>query len=411
MWAISNNSKGQLSLISEDQIQAIIRPEENLERWSHFIFPQPKTKDLDKPRWVERELKLPNGESWLASIWIEPSTAHKAFTCRTYDVYLALVEIWTQRGKPETAFYTSMSEICLQLDLEKGGRTVNMLVDECNKLLKTNISWTLSYKLNAEIKTVKNQTILSTFNYSSMNERVDKSDQFDKVCEIKFHDKILQNLIENKTIPVNFAARKLITSPIAKVLYNQVDTILATNNRPYSRTAKNLVQDLQLTASRYQYKSQRQKLVEQLQTSLNGRRLGNLNILNVVIAETNDWTDWKCVFSTQNIKKNLGAKNKPAVVNSNKDLVDYLVKQISAVVGHSSENQKLYTLFARHYSENAIFRALGEFKEQIKLNGKTNRPQLFTAILHRIIHDLWYKAWIKKCEPNSENCKFKKWLF
>jgi len=411
---MTTDTTNQLSLISEDDIKAIIRPEENLQRHAYFIFPQPKTKGLAEPRGKEWAVTLPGGEEGTASIRIEPSTAHLALTCKSLDVYLALVEIWNKRGKPTEPFHTSLSEICKELGLKKGSRALREIEEELNKLLKTNISWTLSYRMDKEHKSVKNQTVLSIFNYSNMAGRSDKSDKFEKVCEIGFHPSILQNLSSKNIIPVNFAARKLITSPTGKVLYNQVDIILSSTNKPYSRTALNLVDDLELTKGRYKYKSQRKILLEGLMKSLNGRRLGNFKILNVSMEETADKSDFKLTFtSSKNAKVESKIPKKKykklKVMNNNPGIVEYLSNSIASVVGHEKENIRLYKKFATHYSENAIFRALSEFKEQSK--GLKNDPRMFTAILHRIIHEMNYESWITACTPDEKNCKYKRDLF
>ena len=401
MNEITNTSK-QLSLISEDDLQAIIRPEENLEKWSDFLFPHPKTVGLSKPRHVEWEVSLKNGEQGIASIKVEPSTAHHGYTCKTYDIYLALIDIWQKKDKPLDPFNTSMSEICRTLDLPTNGKNIKTIEEELNRLLKTNISWTLAYKIDKELHTVKNQQILDTFDYSSMSERFDTSSKFDKTCVIRFHNKILSNLLINKTIPINFVARKSITSPIAKVLYSKVDKILFSTKRPYSRTATNLVSDLRLKQDRYKYKSQKKVLLDKLQSSLDGKTLSNMNILHIKVEETADKKDWKCVFKSIKNPKNesLIPKRYIKVVNTDKDIIDDLIYHITETVGCGNSNKKLYNLFAIHYSSDAIFRAIGEYKERAEQNNIKTKPAMFTNILHRIIHELNYE-WIKDCTENG----------
>ena len=394
----------QLSLLSEDDIKAIIRPEENLEKWSDFLFPQPRTSGLEKPRKMEWEVALADGEPGVASISVEPSTAHQGYTSGTYDVYLALVSIWERNGRPTTTFNTSMAEICRELNIASNGKNIKRVEEDGNRLLKTNISWTLSYKIDKEHQTVKNQQILDTFDYSSMSERFDSTTKFDKTCVVKFHNKILANLLANGTIPINFSARKNITSPIAKVLYSKVDKILYSTKRPYSRNAANLVNDLNLTVGRYKYKSQRKGLVQNLQKSLNGKVLSNLSILNVEIEETVDGKDWKCTFkSLKNPKKKkTSPRRKLKIVNTEKHVVDDLIAQIVYTVGHENKNKALYRLFAVHYSTDAIYRALSEYKERLRADGVETKPAMFTAIMHRIAHEMGFE-WIKDCKKDGKN--------
>jgi hypothetical protein len=399
-------TSNKLSIISESDLQEIIRPEQNLEKWSDFLFPHPKTPGLNQPRGKEWEITLPNQEIAVASIRVEPSTAHNGYTTRTYDVYLALVRIWEQRGKPIEPFNTSMAEVCKVLELSTNGKNLKIIEDEGNRLLKTNISWTLAYKIDKDLHTVKNQQILDTFDYSSMSERFDRSNKFEKTCSVKFHRKILENLLINNTIPVNFTARKSITSPISKVLYSKVDKILYSSKRPYSRTIINLVDDLNLTQGRYKYMSQRKMLAEKLQSSLDGKLLSNMSKLVVTISLTSKEDDWKCIFtSSQSIKKLSAAKYSPKITNTDPSIIENIVYQIGLNVGHEKENSGLYKKFARHYSLNLIMRAIGEFKETIQHEGVSNRPALFTAIIHRLVHELNFE-WIKDCHNESKPCKF-----
>ena len=109
-------------------LNEIIRPEQNLEKWSDFIFPHTKTKNLNAPRTKQWEVELPDGEMGVASIIVEPSTAHDGYTSKTYDVYLALINIWELNGKPNTPFNVSMTEILKTLELAVNGKNVNQLI-------------------------------------------------------------------------------------------------------------------------------------------------------------------------------------------------------------------------------------------------------------------------------------------
>jgi hypothetical protein len=401
-----NKKNEQLTLISESELQEIIRPEENLDRYSDFLFPHPKTPGLNQPRGKEWEVILPNQEVGIASIRVEPSTAHQGYTSRSYDVYLALVRVWEMRGKPTEPFDTSMSEVCKILELPSNGKNLKLIEEEGSRLLKTNISWTLSYKVDKDLHTVKNQQILDTFDYSSMSERFDKSNKFEKTCTVKFHRKILDNLLLNNTIPVNFTTRKSITSPVAKVQYSKVDKILYSSKRPYSRTAKNLVIDHNLTPGRYKYLSQRKELVEKIQKSLDGKLLSDMSILSVKITLTADETDWKCIFTSRTQSKKLAKpKKRLKVVNTDENEINEIIYQISNIVGHEKENGKLYKLYATHYSRNLIMRAIGEYKERIQGSQVENKPGMFTSILHRLVHELKYE-WIKDCSKNGKTCKY-----
>ena len=72
-----------------------------------------------------------------------------------------------------------MAEVCKILELPTNGKNLKLIEEEGNRLLKTNISWTLAYKIDKDLHTVKNQQILDTFDYSSMSERFDRSNKFE----------------------------------------------------------------------------------------------------------------------------------------------------------------------------------------------------------------------------------------
>jgi hypothetical protein len=402
-----NNKEKQLSLISESDLQEIIRPEQNLEKWSDFLFPHPKTPGLNEIRGREWEVVLPNEEVAVASIRIEPSLAHQGYTSRTYDVYLAFVRLWEINNKPTEPFNTSMAEVCKVLELPPNGKNLKVVEEEGNRLLKTNISWTLAYKVDKDLHTVKNQQILDTFDYSSMSERFDKSNKFKKTCSVKFHRKILENLLLNNTIPVNFTTRKSITSPVNKVLYSKVDKILYSSKRPFERTATNLVKDLCLTESRYTYLSQRKELVEKIKKGLDGKLLSDKSKLCVKTSLTAKKDDWKCIFTSTKTLKKIISNNKKTikVTNTDEDVINELIYQINTTVGHELENKVLYRKFAVHYSRNLIMRAIGEFRERCHAPGVESRGKLFTTIVHRLAHELKYD-WIKDCKKDGKICPF-----
>ncbi len=202
------------------------------------------------------------------------------------------------------------------------------------------------------------------------------------------------------TIPVNWTTRKSIKTQIAKTYYNRLDNILA-QNTIYIRTGKNLVTDLLLTPSRYKFKSQRKELVEKLRTNLDKKRLSNLKIIQATIEETVDKKDYKIIFKSINDKKIKQYKCKLPIINKDKDVIEYLVDHIGSNIGMEKENRGLYITFAKHYSENLIFRAVAEFKELISINPKKykDKQKYFTSIVHTTAHKMG-REWILPCDKN-----------
>ena len=137
----------------------------------------------------------------------------------------------------------------------------------------------------------------------------------------------MENIRNRVTIPVNFTARKSIKSEVAKALYNRVDSLLAKMDR-HEKTAIKLIDELNLKASRYQYKSQRKAFVELLKKNLNGVPLSSIKAyLCVNIVETANKLDWKCVFSKRSDKQITTTKRLP-IVNTDARFRDHLVDTI-----------------------------------------------------------------------------------
>lgn len=186
------------------------------------------------------------------------------YTDKSKDVYLALIQIFYARSMPTGSFFTSISEILRYMGKANNGKNAAMVSEELERMYKNTISWTFSFHTHEQsAQTVKNQKILSVYNYQKIKERVDLDTIFQQVCEIDFDPMIKANLMQRKTAPLNLTTRLSISSPVKKVLYDQLDMFLANNSRGiYERTGLNLVKDLSLKTSRYTYKSQRKKLLE-----------------------------------------------------------------------------------------------------------------------------------------------------
>lgn len=389
----------ELIPLSNQDIAAIIRPELNIEKFSSFLFPHRKASGLDDIRSKSWQFTWPNKTQVEGKITITPSKALSCYTDRTKDVYLALTQIYYMQGMPDWPFKTSIAEIARYMGVPINGKWFGLITEELDRLYQTTLTWKLSFHTARWIpESVNNQHILSVYNYHKMDERYDKSDKFKQTCQIDFDENIKQNLKAKKTVPLNLTSRLSISSPIQRVLFDMVDTFLA-NNPYFELRATTLVKELNLS-NRYKHLSKRKILLADFQAGLDGQLLSNLSILKITVKPTADGKDVKCCFKAE---KWADTKQKAIshlkVKNTDIKLRQYLIKQIVDVIGGEQENRGLYELFALYYSENAIMRALGEFKERCHEWWIKSRHKYFTATLHRVIHSLWYE-WIKPC-PSS----------
>lgn len=391
----------QQNMIPDEQVAEIISTEANYDRWSNFLFPHSKSTGIYWRRSKQWEAKLPDGRIAESMIEVIPAQDAKSYTTKTYDVFLALISIWKDRNMPNDPMDLFLSDIVKKLDLQPSWKALNGILEELRCLEETKISWVFSFQTKSwSEETYKGQRVLSHFNYTKLKERSVWT--VSGKCTVRFSDHIMQNIRNRVTIPVNFTARKSIKSEVAKALYNRVDSILAKSDR-HEKTATNLVEELGLTKHRYQYKSQRKKFIELLQKNLDGVALSSIKaFLCVEIIETKNGKDWKCVFSKRVEQKKVDKRRLP-IVNADAEYRDYLVDLIVAAVWARKQNHRLYQLFALHYSENLIRRAIGEYKELVELWTIQNKQGYFTSVMHTLCHKL-DKEWIKPC---WKDCKYR----
>lgn len=399
-WASVDPQKNIIPVADSD-VAEIISTEANYDRWSNFIFPHSKSANIYGRRTKQWEVKLPDGRVAESMIEVIPAQDAKSYTTKTYDVFLALIALWKERSMPDEPLELFLSDIAKKLDLKPSGKALNSIVEELRCLEETKTSWVFSFQTKSgSEETYKGQRVLSHFQYTKLKER--SLWTVSGKCTVRFSDHIMQNIRNQVTIPVNFTARKSIKSEVAKALYNRVDSILAKNDK-YEKTATNLVNELGLKASRYQYKSQRKAFLELLQRNLDGLPLSvNKSHLVVTLSETANKQDWKCIF-TKHTEMKKQARNRLEIVNTEPSFREYLVSLIDETVWGKKQNSKLYHMYALYYSENLIRRALGEYKELLKISDIQNKQGYFTAIMHTLCHKM-DKQWIKECD---KICKYR----
>lgn len=401
----------QLIPFSESDLEFIVRPERNIERWSNFLFPHARARNLDRKREKSWDIQLQNGSCVTAAIAITPEAGEKAYTYSTYDVYLALVSVFYDMGMPDTPMQISIRKLCRVMEVPMNGHWAKRVEEDLNKLFSTKLEWTLSYKtsenLHEEIgKNVRNQHILDTYDYSKLRQRVDTDKmRFETTVFVRFDENIRKNLKTNFVTPVNWAQRKRIKSQIGKVLLSRVDNIMAGQSR-WERAGANLMDDLQLSDNaRYmQYKSERRKILTRLQKEINNAVLSDGNVLIVALEETKSGDDYKLCFSKRNTKNSVRRSKKSLpIVNNDPAIIEYLVEEMGSVVGDMKKNYGLYKAFALHYSQTIIFRALGRWKEEVRTASISSKKKLFTIKMHETAHDM-KKEWIKPC---GKSCKYR----
>jgi len=401
----SINQDPQLNMIpaTDRELGQLIVAEANYDRWSNFLFPHSKSGDIYGRRKKQWSVTLPDGAEKSARIEVIPAQDEKSYTTKSYDVFLAVTEIWKSRGMTDQVMEIHLGDIAKILDLKENGRVVNMIMDELRCLYDTKVSWVFSFhSSDTKEDTYKNQRVLDTFDYVQKAER--NHGKTKTTCSIRLSEHIRLNIKNKITIPVNFAARKKIRSSIAKALYSRLDNLLI-QNPIYERRALGLIDDLNITPGRYRYKSQRKILLQTLQKNLHGAEMSRLGLRILVdIKETSDGKDWKCIFRTNEsptVTQTISPKSellKPA------EEVDYLYDLIKKRVGTNVKHIDSFHLLAQIYDKELINLVINEWKETTSKNSAITDPQkYFINLMHHIIHKKGIE-WINPCESH---CKYR----
>lgn len=409
----SQNQDPQLNMIptTDRELGQLIVAEANYDRWSNFLFPHSKSSDLYGRRKRQWNITLPDGAEKSAQIEVIPAQDEKSYTTKSYDVFLAVTEIWKSRGMPDEVMEIYLGDIAKILDLKENGRVVNMVMEELRCLYDTKVSWIFSFhSTDTKEDTYKNQRVLETFDYVQKSER--NHGKTKTTCSIRLSEHIRSNIRNKITIPINFAARKKIRSSIAKALYSRLDNLLI-QNPTYERHALGLIEDLNITPGRYRYKSQRKILLQTLQKNLDGAEMSRLGLrILVEVKETPDGEDWMCIFRTQDDNHILEHYSSPSeeasVTLSDNEL--YLFEIIESSVGRSAQHTDTFKRISQCYAEDLLLNVLDEWLDTVSLNHAISDPQAyFINLMHHSAHKKgidWIEFCDNSCKYRPENMHF-----
>lgn len=401
----------QINMIpaSDGELSQLIAAEANYDRWSNFLFPHSKSNDIYGKRKRQWNVVLPDGVEKSAQIEVIPAQDEKSYTTKSYDVFLAVTEIWKSKGMTDDVMEIHLGDIAKILDLKENGRVVNMIMEELRCLHDTKVSWIFSFhSSDAKEDTYKNQRVLDTFDYVQRSER--NFGETKTTCSVRLSEHIRLNIKNKITIPVNFAARKKIRSSIAKALYSRLDNLLF-QNPVYIRTALDLVEDLNIKPGRYVYKSQRKVLLQTLQKNLNGSEMSQVGYyIYVDIEETPDRKDWQCVFRANRslglLEDEDSLENAQEQPGDDVSLFDLIEKEIGACPTYT----KTYQQLSDTYEKAFILNIIKEWKETINHNtGIEDKQKYFVNLIHHTVHKRglnWITQCGKKCPLRPENMLF-----
>ena len=397
----------QYSLPLPDE-NTVVFSEVNIERWSNFIFPHYKAKNLDQKRTIRRSITLQDGTTGEQSITVQPGAGDKSYTNKTHRVFLALVLLWDEKGKSLDGTVTfSLREIAKKLNLKWSGSNIaSRLLRELDCLNGTRMAWAISFEVDkGQRESVRKFHIISDISYESFKERIQLR-RFEALCTIRFNEKITHNLLTKKISPVNLTTLLSFKNGISEVFYCRIDSVMSqVSIREWSGIR--ILKELQLSDIKiYSRPARRKYLLEKICADINGKPLSSGEILHAQLGKTADGKDHKITCTKTPAPFNPPIKKNFPEVKKQKGEIENLVEEIARRVGEKEKNYGWYFLLAKHYSSTVIFRALGEFEETYRDDVKSPGAW-FTDRFHQIVH-LMDLEWIgtecdKTCPYRKEN--------
>ncbi|MEJ1354863.1 MAG: hypothetical protein RPU39_09260 [Candidatus Sedimenticola sp. (ex Thyasira tokunagai)] len=380
----------------------IVRPELNTAKFADFIFPPSHAKGLNKSRTKSFRGLLPNGKEGEMQLIVRPPEGSKSGTQNTNKVMLALYDIWHERHITDGTCTCSLRDIAERLQIKMNGRVAKMLERELLTLRETILRWNYSWiDEDNNRRKLEPMNILDKFSYEDV---VTPNKTFHSRVVFRFNEDIRRNLAASKTKPFNLSELLKIKGEIAAVLYTRLDIILANRDKPYSRTSKNLFDDLQLSGDKdwYRYPSRRKSKLIPIVKAIHGRKLSTGRILLIKLEQTADKKDWKIVAATKGLKGAPVSQKRLLPVVNDSETIMYLGQELGKLLDDYDTHKNLYERFATHYSYDTIYQAMSEHKADGGLQAKSPR-RFFTTVLHRLAHQKG-KEWIKQC---GSHCKYR----
>ncbi|MGQ9734815.1 MAG: RepB family plasmid replication initiator protein [Candidatus Bipolaricaulia bacterium] len=274
--------------------------------------------------------------------------------------FYALVKLWEQTNQPWDKSVTfSLHELSRILRMSWSGRTFQLIEEWLDHLKKIPIDWINSY-YQKDTDTV--ESILHSFTILSdlvIYKKKEGSQIAFGLSSFKFHERILRNLLEHNTKPLNLAVLLKLEKEISILLYRHLDLVMADKTRYERRTASLIAEDLQLEGERYAYPSRRRQVLEPALAELKGVELSTGILTEARLERTADGSDWKAVF------EKIPFEHLPEAGTSSvtpEGRIESLVQHMIEALG-DEHSRGFYLKVARACPHEVIYRLLSEVKD------------------------------------------------
>jgi hypothetical protein len=311
-----------------------------------------------------------------------------------FKVYLALIELWEQAGRPinEPVHFTIL-KIIKRLDLGSSGKNYQDIKRLLRDLRQIPITFQNSFYIPKEAK-YTDLADITILNHLRIYERKKKDTQKTYgYGEFQFDRYILENLINNHTHPLRLDVIKEFKKhkDLAILLYTYLDRCLAFKDK-YEITLEKLFDHLDLSQRQIRYPADRKIKLAPVLKELEGKPLSTGVLSYCRIHKTQDGKDYKLVAHKKQFESlptppetekslELPLKAPTSQRNEENDLINELIAQGLTEI----QAQELFTTFG----EEVIRLQLEALPFRLQRYERRREPVNKSAILYRSIQERW----------------------
>ena len=294
----------------------IIRQELNVEKWPLFTTSACRKKSRE----FSREVILENGDRAERKVIIGKTREGEVGILRLqdYKILSALTKLWEEAKRPVNENVSfALHQLAELLKLHWGGKTHGELYQSLERLKTIPIIWEDSFYQKETDTTERLVTYFNMLDELMIFERrrgSKKGQRYLAFSQFRLNSKIINNLLHNYSKPIYLDILIKLKKDISILLYGHLDLIMADKNI-YERTTQHLFADLDLT--KYEYPSQRKRLLEPTLKELEGVELTTGVLSQAKLEKTKDGKDWKVVFRKS--KKGLKIESRGKQENENSE--------------------------------------------------------------------------------------------
>lgn len=353
------------------------------------LFPPPSTKGLDQPRTISFGKMTPDDQVE-RSIKVLGNNVTGCYTSDTLAVIAVINDMWQEQGaNPDGLVIGSYADVARRLGKNNDNPTRNrgFVKRELDRLRRCVLIFS-QFHTSADIKNNHEITYFSEYFYHE-----DRKNPSNNFFQAELNHFVLVNLRTGYISSLPLAALLELKNDNSKPVLLRIDSVLASQEK--IELASTSIYDLlsiDPDSDWFRKPSTRKKVLSSIKEDLNGKTLSS-GWTVIITLEPSAAADYKLTFARGERRAQATTRATPRqIVNTDPMLIQQMVNNMVSTTG-ARENEKLFTLYARSYSEENIHRAIAEFKAD-KPNDLRNPGAYFSTILMRIIQEQGL-AWIK----------------